>query len=184
MRMLRFVVVALVSVVVLSSCAFLPFGVGGVENQRGDARMKQIANAVNSHDAAALKALFSVRAREQAVDLDKRLDYFLSFFPNGGLTWERDSVGSSGDYDGRGNDTELLDARYKVSAGGNDYWFVFKDFPVNAIDPENVGLYGLGVAPWSDNPLTGPERPLFVWAGSIQLDGPGKNGYPGIFVPK
>lgn len=185
MKMLRFVVLALVSAVALSSCAFIPFRLGGNENQQGDARMEQIADAVNSQDADALKALFSSRALEQATDLDQRLNYFLSFFPNGGLTWERDVVGSSAKVDSHGNETELLEAHYKVSADGNEYWVLFKDFTVNeSIDPQNVGLYGLGVAPWSEHPQSGPEEPLFAWAGSIQMDGDGENGYPGVFVPE
>ena len=80
---------------------------------------------------------------------------------------------------------ELLEAHYTVSAGGEDYWLVFKDFTMNdTIDPDNVGLYGLGVAPWSENPQTGPAQPLFAWAGSIHMEGVGEKGYPGVFVPQ
>jgi hypothetical protein len=187
MRKLLLTAMALATAVTLSSCALLPFGdiVYDNDGQQADARMQEIADAVNSKDKAALKALFSARTVEQATDLDQGLDYFLSFFPNGGLVWEQDSLGSDAKVDSNGNETELLEAHYKVSAEGNDYWLVFKDFTVNdAIDPDNVGLYGLGVAPWTENPQTGPARPLFVWAGSIDIDGPGENGYPGVFVPE
>jgi hypothetical protein len=147
--------------------------------------MEQIADAVNSQDVSALKALFSTRALERATDLDQGLDYFLSFFPNGGLTWERSEIGAEGDYDSHGKKTELMEAHYTVSVDGNDYYLVFKDFTVNeTIDPENVGLYALGVAPWSESPQTGPAQPLYAWAGSITLEGDGENGYPGVYVPE
>lgn len=181
MRRLLLTVMALVTVVGLSSCGLLP----GNDNRQADARMQQIADAVDNQDKAALKALFSNRAVEQATDLDQRLDYFLSLFPNGGLTWKRDAVGSEVDVNSNGRKTELLEAHYTVSAGGNDYYLVFKDFTVNeAIDPENVGLYGLGIAPWSESPQTGPAQPLYAWAGSISLDGDGEKGYPGVYVPE
>jgi hypothetical protein len=180
MRTLFFVVAAPVTAVVLASCALLPFSHSN--SQKGDLRMEQIADAVNNQDEAALKALFSARAVEQATDIDERVEYFLSFFPNGGLTWEQVRVSSS--VDTVGGKTELLDARYEVSADGKDYWLVFKDFTANHIDPENVGLYALGVAPWSEVSTTGPVEPLFVWAGSIQRDGDGPDGYPGIYVPE
>ena len=98
------------------------------------------------------------------------------------LTWERDRVAST--VNTVGGTTELLDALYKVSVDGNDYWLVFKDFTENAHDPENVGLYGVGVAPWSESPQSGPSGLLLAWAGSIQIDGTGQNGYPGIYVPE
>ena len=179
--MLRFVAMALATVVGLSSCGLLP----GNDNRQADARMQQIADAVDNQDKAALKALFSNRAVEQATDLDQRLDYFLSFFPSGGLTWERDALGSEVDVDRNGRKTELLEAHYTVSAGGNDYYLVFKDFTVNeTIDPENVGLYGLGVAPWTEKRQSGATKPLLAWARSIQMDGDGEKGYPGVYVPE
>ena len=45
--------------------------------------MKLIADAAQNHDAAALKKLFSQRARQKAADLDGGLKYFLSAYPSG-----------------------------------------------------------------------------------------------------
>jgi hypothetical protein len=180
MRKVFVLLLAIVSTAVLSSCSLWPFS--EVNANQGNARMEQIADAVNGQDAAALKALFSTHALEQATDIDERIEYFLSFFASGELTWEQGVVGST--VDTVGGTTELLEGHYEVSAGANDYWLVFKDFTANANDPDNVGLYGLGIAPWSENPQTGPAEPLFVWAGSIQMDGNGQNGYPGIYIPE
>jgi hypothetical protein len=145
--------------------------------------MEQIAEAVEAQDADALRALFSTRALEQATDIDAGLDYFLSFFPNGGLTWDIDHVNSSVATE-PGKITKMLSAYFKVTADGKDFWLIFKDFTVNElIDPDNVGLYGLGVVAWSDDMESRPVVGLYSWAGSIHKDGVGQYGYPGIYVP-
>jgi hypothetical protein len=120
MRRLLLAVVALACAVVLSSCSILSGGslvILANDRELANARMEQIADALNDQDAAALKAMFSPYALEQAVDIDERLDYLLSFFPNGGVTWEYDVVGGdSTRSDGKW--TELLPAYYTVSADG------------------------------------------------------------------
>ena len=184
MRKLLSGLVALLCVLVLSSCSsFLAHGSPfNSDDRQVDARMEQIAAAINNHDAAALKSMFSKRALEQATDIDEGLEYFLSFFPNGIDTWERDGYGSTST-----NEfvrwTELLSAFYKVSADGNDYSLHFEDFTVNdAIDPDNVGIYGLGVVPWSDDIRSGPTESMLYWASKIELDANDAEGYPGVYV--
>ena len=180
MKKLLSALVALVCVVVLSSCSLLsPF-----INEEGklDARMEQIAAAINSDDAAALKAMFSKRALEDATDIDAGLDYFLSLFRNGVDSWERTGFSSTGE-----NDfvkwTRLLSAGYKVSADGKDYYLSLIVFTVNDnLDPENVGVYGLGVVPWSDDVFTGPTESMGHWGAAIELDTSDPDGYPGIYV--
>lgn len=187
MRKLLVTVVALVSAVVLSSCALWPFGSSGQvfddSYEKADARMEQIASAINGDDAAALQGMFSPRALEQA-GFDERLEYLLAFFPNGGLTWERDSVGAEKE-SANGKKTELLDALYKVSSDGHEYWLLFKDFTVNeTVDPENVGIFAMGVIPWAEDLHSGAAEPFFIWADAIHMDRVGGNGYPGIYVPE
>jgi hypothetical protein len=144
--------------------------------------MKKIAAALNSHDAAALKALFSKRALEKATDLDARLENLLSTFPNGGVTWKRDGVDSEGSGD-NGKRTQMLSAFYKLSADGKDYSLFFADFTVNEIsDPDNVGIYGLGIAPWTDNLDLGPTDTFLYWTSKIKYDESDPEGYPGVYV--
>jgi Domain of unknown function (DUF5104) len=193
------------SVVLLSSCALVPFGPPDAPatpdtsatpdtlyvdpGQKMVDRMEQIVEAVNDHDAAALKAMFSTRALEQATDIDEGLDYLLSLFPDGGLTsnwW----VGPAAERQYKnGQLTEVLLVEYNVSAGGQDYSLFFADFTVNEIiDPNNVGLYALGVTPWPEDHhswiVEAPSTdPFFIWAESIHADESDENGYPGVFVP-
>jgi hypothetical protein len=183
----RSVVVALLCTVVLSSCALLPFGHRGTlyddSFQKADAQMTEIAAAVNSHDKAALKAMFSSRALEKATDFDAGLEYFLAFFPNGGLTWKLETVGSEVD-SSYGAKTELLNAHYTVTADGVDYSLFFADFTVNdAYDSDNVGIYALGVTPWVDGGASGAADAFATWAGSMSIDESSLNAYAGVYFP-
>ncbi len=193
-------VVAFICAVVLSSCALVPFGTPHAPetpdtlyvntDHKADDRMQQIVDAVNDHDAAALKAMFSPRALEQATDIDEGLDYLLSLFPDGGLT----SNGRGGPNAERqyknGMLTEVLLVEYIVTADGHDYSLFFADFTVNeVIDPSNVGLYALGVTPLPEDYKSWiregtSTEPFFSWAESIHADESDENGYPGVYVPR
>jgi hypothetical protein len=185
MRKLMSGVVALLSAVVLSSCAIVPFGHGGgvfgSDFGKADARMEQIGAALNDHDAAALKAIFSKRALERATDIDARLDQLVSLFPNGGVTWERGEVDSEGGISD-GKTAQLVTASYTLSAAGKDYRLVFADFTVNYITPDNTGIYGLGIIPWTEENHSGPAEPFYFWVGSIVWDESDPDGYPGVYA--
>jgi hypothetical protein len=201
--MLKSGLVALVTAVLLSSCALLPFGTPDdpeasesrdslyVDPEpKMEDRMEQIVAAVNNHDAAALKAMFSPRALDRATDIDEGLEYLLAIFPDGGLTpdWWVGPAAERLYKDGKL--TELLLVEYKVSAGGQDYSLFFADFTVNEIiDPNNVGLYALGVTPWPEDHhswiVEAPSTdPFFIWAESIHADERNEKGYPGVYVPE
>jgi hypothetical protein len=185
MRRSRSLVVALFCAVALSSCGLMPFGhAGGVfddSDQRADARMEQIAAALNTHDAAALKAMYSTTALELATDLDERLDDLLTLFPNA-VTWKHDSVGLQGTTD-FGKETEMLGAFYRLSSDGDDYLLFFADFTVNdAINPDNVGIYALGVTPSADNIDVGPMDSFLYWTSTITFDESNAEGYPGVYA--
>lgn len=183
MRKFLSVVVALFSVVVLSSCSLIPFASGGFfddSNVRADAQMEKITAALNDRDAAALKAMFSPVALAKATDIDTRLDYLLSFFPNGGVTWEREPGAAEGTL---AHGTELLKEYYKVSADGVDYSLFFALFTVNEADPDNVGLIALGVSAWSYDRGHGPSGPFFGWAIGMSIEGGDEMTYPGVYFP-
>lgn len=178
MRKLLSTAIVLVCVVLLSSCVVF----FDSDHQQADAQMEKIAAAVNGHDPAALKALFSTRALKGAAEIDEGLDYFLSFFPKGGLGWDRGQVNSDG-HSEHGKETELLTASYKVSSDGKDYILFFADFTVNEVyDPDNVGIYGLGVIPWTADIHSGDAEPFSWWAGSFHADAGDPYGYPGVYV--
>jgi hypothetical protein len=173
-------VVALACVALLSSCSLIAGVPGTISDDSGQTAnvvMGHIADAVNHHDAAALKELFSQRAREKAAGLDSGLAYFLSIFPSGITTWKSEGPPGSSEDDDYGKQAVELFAFYKVSAGGKEYDLYLGDFTVNSKDPNNVGIYSLGVAPYTTNTRTasGNPKPLFAWE---------HTGQPGVYVPK
>jgi hypothetical protein len=148
--------------------------------------MQHIADAVRDHDAIALKKLFSPRAREKAIDLDSGAKYFLSVFPSGKMTWTLYSFDSATNT-GVLKETEETFSLYKVSADGKKYYVFLVDFPVNQVDdPRNVGLYALGVTPYTAQPKNpdGTDKPFFSWEGSFRAGAPKASGTPGIYVPQ
>ena len=191
MRRVVGAVAVLLCVGLLSACSLLPklppSPLNDDSKQQADVEMQRIADAVKNHDAAALKKLFSKTAREKATDLDSGLKYFLSVFPSGRMTWKSEGPPATGGLNEYPKETVELYAFYKVSANGKTYDLYFADFTVNtAVDPDNVGLYALGVAPYTTDPLTasGTPKPFYVWSGSFQNGKPSDPGTPGVYVPQ
>ena len=193
MRKLRLGVLALVCAVLLPACALVPVEQSNTlyvdSEQKAEDRMEQIADAVKHHDAAALKAMFSPRALENATDIDEGVDYFLSLFPNG-FTREGQNGSMTAERQYKdGELTELLLDDFLVSVDGRKYSLFLAEFTVNElIDPDNVGLYALGVTPWvrheTWDELSGPAKPFYAWARSIHADEGDEIGYPGVYVPE
>jgi hypothetical protein len=62
----------------------------------------------------------------------------------------------------------------------------FADFTVNQVDDsKNVGLYALGITPYSTDTETasGTKKPFFAWEASFQVDAPKASGNPGVYIP-
>lgn len=184
-------VVAIACVVSLSSCALLPpsaaVGLGVANsNQQVDAEMQHIEDAVKGHDAAALKKLFSKTARAKASDLDGGIEHFLSFFRSGFKNLgEPDGGPGEFDADDFGKRTVELLGDYEVRMKGKLYDLYFADFTVNQIeDPNNVGLYALGVAPYNAHGFTHPtaaSKAFNAWTSQFSTKS-GKLGPPSVYV--
>jgi hypothetical protein len=178
-------VAAVACLALLSSCAFLP---GGADDPKkmADVEMGRIADAVDHQNPASLKKLFSKSARAKAIGLDSGLKAFLSAFPSGFTSWKQidGSPGENIDTD-YGKETLFLGGDCKVHANGKVYELYFAYYPVNQIDdPNNVGLYAIGVAPYSADPYTssGAKKPLHAWASQFHLTAAKDAGDPGVFI--
>ncbi|HEX4444757.1 MAG TPA: DUF5104 domain-containing protein [Galbitalea sp.] len=158
--------------------------------------MQHIADAVKSHDAAALKELFSPAARLQVPNLDNELKYFLSLFPSGRMSWEseggltwnmQDNIPACYFRGGYATASEELCPVYKVSVNGEEFALGFVEVAVDQPDTDNVGLYALRVAPYTAKSGTAhaPPKQLSAWAKSYLLDINGKmSGIPGVYMPQ
>jgi hypothetical protein len=170
--------VAIASVAMLSSCMFNPSHKGINEGARD--RVDQIAVAIVNQDAGALKGLFSTRALERATAIDEQLDYLLSLFPEGSeISCDLFSLTAPKSVRG-GETTEMVIAMYEVKADGRDLWLFFADYTQDELDPDNLGLYALGVAPRTESIRSEAELAMYEWNGQFDLG----EGTPGVYVPE
>lgn len=183
-RTLVSVTVAIACLSMLASCALLPL----TNDQRADAELRLIQVAVKHHDAAALKKLFSKTARAKAPNLDDGIDDFFDLFPSGfeSLGEPAGGVGET-DINKSGKKTVELYGNYKVKANGEAYNLFFADVIVNQIgDPNTVGLYALGAAPYNPEPGTSPtpaSKAFFAWENQFGLPNDAEvSGTPSVYV--
>jgi hypothetical protein len=149
-----------------------------------DERMSQIAAALTAGDPAALRSLFSVYAVAQSPHLDDGLDYVLGLIGGKDLTYELHDIYSFEDQES-GRMTQFVSATFVVSVGGNDYRLFFSDFTANEVrNPDNIGLYALGVEPWAPDPESRcTDTDFGSWTCHMTVDGSTGDSYAGIYVP-
>ena len=144
--------------------------------------MEEIAQELNTHDVSGLREhRFSEYARTQYPSaLDDELEALFTLFPASDLTWEALSeepvARETADSD---DQTILLLPIYRVGSGDKDYWLFFADYTVNTIDPDNLGLYAIGVAPRTPSEDSAQERALFAWADTFDVEA---STPPGILI--
>jgi hypothetical protein len=131
-----------------------------------------IDDDLNIQDPVGLRERFTDYAQAQFPDsLDGEIDALFDLLPDGGLTWkpltQQPAVRVLIDGD---KETILLLPVYGVTADGNDYWLFFAYYTVNTIDPDNLGLYGIGVAPRTATGDSPAEQALFDLADSFEID--------------
>jgi hypothetical protein len=149
--------------------------------------MQHIADALENHDAAELKSLFSSGARAKAANLDSGLKYFMSVLPSSGLTWRLEGTPGGGERGGYETGYVLTCPSYKASADGRNYELYFCEFTVDQPDTDYVGIYALGAAPYIAGPGAAPAPPkqFTAWAKSFKTDFDGKiSASPGVYVPQ
>jgi hypothetical protein len=147
-----------------------------------DRMMEEIVEVdLKIQDPLGLRQKFTQYAQaEFATAIDEEIDEFFALFPDGDIVWEplidEPEVRIAADGE---NETVLLLPVYRVSADGKDYWLFFADYTVNTIDPDNLGLYAIGVAPRTASGDSAPEKALFEWADTFDVDA---NTPPGILI--
>jgi hypothetical protein len=154
-----------------------------------DERIEQIVAALNAQDPSALRQLFSPYALENSVDIDAGVDYLLSVFPSGELSWSDDTVApfqlDSSAETRAGSKSEILRCNYKISAGGRDFWLYFSEYRVNELaDGDWTGLFKLGVTEWTEDREEGFGGELARWASASGSGPNSEDALPGIYIPK
>jgi hypothetical protein len=185
MRGIFSAMLAIAGLVVLNACtSAVPGGPVNPREQSRD-RMLEIIDALNGRDAESLTEMFTDYARaEFSEEIDEGVEYIFSVLPDGTLEPETPNGLPPGEslYGEDGEIASLAWSIYRVSAAGDDYWLMFGEFTVNTLDPENVGIYALGVVPRTESEESLIENELFAWSGDFtQIP---RETAPGIFIAK
>lgn len=185
MKRVARLLVVVASMVLLASCWCNSHGYFAEDaTPLARARFAQIADAVNSKDAAALLGVFTEYAlAEHSAEIDAGVERLLALFPDGDLVSQEERHIPAVEYRRIDDDhrTILSGSLYRVRSGGNYYHLFFADLTVNMIDPENVGVYALGVAPRTESSWSGPERAFYSWMDQFDID---PSAPPGIYIPE
>jgi hypothetical protein len=147
--------------------------------------MFEIIDAVNERDADALKNMFTTYSRSEfSEEIDQGIDHIFTVFPDGVVVETEEPNGlppGESLYGKDGQVASLAKSSYHVTANGEDYWLMFAEFTVNTLDPENVGVYALGVAPRTESEDSPAEDEIFAWMRTFTKMP--RETPPGVFIP-
>lgn len=112
------------------------------EKKQADEIMQSVINALEAKDANELKGLFSVYARENAYDLDGKIEELIDFYP-GCEGYEGDvCIHETTD---RGKKVYVIMPVYTVANGDETYEMSLVAQIENDVESEKVGLYTIQV---------------------------------------
>ncbi|MCL1837801.1 MAG: DUF5104 domain-containing protein [Propionibacteriaceae bacterium] len=133
----------LAGLLILSSCNMVGAVLGSLvksDDQIAEDRMEQIVTILKDHDREALKSLFSVKALNEAVDIDSGIDYLFDLISGDIQTWKRGQL-TSNKNTGREGEMRRVVSWHVVNTTLEQYKFILIDYYTDTIDPENVGLF-------------------------------------------
>lgn len=126
----------------LSSC-FFTGRLFSTDGQTANKRFEQILKAIQDKDKSALKGLFCKQALADAKDIDESITNLFDFFQGEVVScddWGGPGVDELREY---GQRTKEVRSTYDVETSEQKYRFAIKEFTVDTIHPENVGVYSL-----------------------------------------
>lgn len=144
MKKIVCVVMAIALMVALSSC-----GIGfpiKTDDKLAESRIDQLGNAIKQQDKEAVKKLFSENALEEAEDIDSEIDELLSYVQGEVISYSRDGQAmQTSDTIEYGYKTKELHIWFTLDTDEESYLVFLDDYPVDTINPENVGLYTIRI---------------------------------------
>ncbi|OPX41826.1 hypothetical protein CLHUN_43050 [Ruminiclostridium hungatei] len=154
------VLLLLGNILLLSSCLGSRVGMLNKSNddEKADARLKQIIESIKNKDKERIKVMFSEQALNEAKDLDERIDYLIALIKGNVESWDR--IGGSVDETNNYGHKQIKSSfRYNVYTEQEQYLFSILEYTKDDDNPENVGVYSLKVINVKD------EEPKFSDAG-------------------
>ena len=169
------------SMMFLSSCSI---GVSRTEmlnkdndEETANARLEQVLDAIKNQDKEAFESVFSKQAMDDADNFDGSIDSLFAFFQGEVDLWEKSDGPTVYESNNYGHVTKQVSSYYYVNTDKQKYFFLLRDYPVDADHPDNVGLYMLLVVKTEDE-----EK---IWDGDQKIiyDGDQKLSHAGIYIP-
>ena len=170
MKKFRLSVLLMISIVILSSCSL---GGGKMvisdDSDKGaDATLEQILNTLSNNDKDSLKAMFSTKVINEAINFDDNLEYLFGFFQGKVVDWERTAFSAPTNIE-NGKKSIEFQSCYKVITDKEEYMFFVVEYTTDTFNPDNVGLYTLRVikaadeetqfTTWKDMEVAGIYKP-------------------------
>lgn len=169
---LMFSSIIIAVILIMSSCSTGGSRTKMLNNDSDDklagARLEQVIEAIKDKNKEALKAMFSGKALEEAIDIEGGADYLIDFFQGEVKSTESDGLivdESTND----GNNTKEVKSFYIVETDKQKYLFFLLEYSEDTGNPDNVGLYALRVikakdedtqfGSWQDMAIAGIYKP-------------------------
>ena len=143
MKILSVISSALTLVILLTGCSSLPIiRDGGNDMKIAEETFNSIINALDNKDSEALKAMFSEKAKEEAIDLDEGIEYIINFYQ--GKMISTDGAMNSEENFNSGKKKLTMRGHYTVKTDIDTY-IIFYVEKRNTADTDEEGLYMLQV---------------------------------------
>lgn len=128
------------------------------EGKIATVRLEQIIEAINKQDKNTINDMFSEQAKNEAKDLDEKIDYLFTLIDGEIESW--DKIGGTVD-ESIDDDQITTKSRYRfnVYTDKQQYLFSIMEYTKSTKNSKLIGLYSLKVVNISD------EEPLFSEAG-------------------
>lgn len=111
-----------------------------------------VIQALQNHDAQAIKDLFSVHATELIPDLDEGIEYMFSIFEGDYIKCTHHNNGGSSHY-AKGESWTLAEPVCMFQTTKHYYKLTWNSYSVFEADPDMVGVYRMELEIWEDEGL-------------------------------
>jgi hypothetical protein len=117
----------------------------GNEDKLANKKFEQVIKNIIDKDKDSLKAMFSAKALTESDDFDEKIEYIFGFF-QGKIEANERRGGSFYDSVEKGKVIKKeYYSWYRVETDKHNYFFIIIEYPIDVVNPDNVGLYTLRV---------------------------------------
>jgi len=147
------------------------------DEQKADDLLEDVIDAIERQDKEALIEIFSKQAINDTTDSASSAENLFDFFQGDVESWEKSSGPTVYESTNNGSNIKEVSSYYFVNTDKQKYFFLLRDYPADAENPDNVGLYMLLVVKAED------REKIYDGSQKILYDGEQKLSHAGIYLP-